>query len=367
MRLFYLIIGAFALGFVVLVMKWDFGSSASSSKLSDWAVEQIDSELSIFKDKKLTKADIDDEFNSLSKNPSNSIMRFQIIDGRIYSSQSKDADPHLVKAYRNFHKFFASLIEDYDFKENVDFIISRNGRLENITSLKVPVIVPFKSKNQPSSKYTILAPDHYVVSEWDRLYDDIIIANDKYAWDRKIERAFWRGKSSAIDLTDQDWSGIPRVKLVELSTNNPSLIDAKFTKFVQNKGDGLGDISSKFPIAMAVSQADHVKHKMQIYVEGGISSVSADLWRLLSNTITIRQKSDDIRWFDAILKEGEHYITASYYMSDLLERVNWVLDHDAEAKKIAYSSTDLIKKEITPNHLYLYWKHILTEISKLQG
>ncbi len=125
-------------------------------------------------------------------------------------------------------------------------------------------------------------------------------------------------------------------------------------------------IAEKYPIAISVSQSDHVKYKMQISVDGNATSLSGYLWRLLSSSLVLKQKSNLMQWFYPILREGEHYISIENDMSDLLDKVKWALNNDEAAKKIALAGSDLIAKEITPDHLYFYWKHLLEECYKLQ-
>lgn len=365
MRLFHLVIGAFALAFVVLIMRWDFSKASEGFQLGDWATSQIKREFAYFESKRFSHEDIEKEYKRLSKNNPNSLLHFQIIDGKIISDGNSISDRHLKKAHDDFYKFFASLIKDYGFDKDVSFIVSKSGEFKEGESLSIPVIVPFKHKDEALVQVTILAPDHHILSEWGRLYNDVLSANERYGWNNKIEKSFWRGSSPKAHIGGEALNA-PRLKLVQLSKNNPSLIDAKFTKISQTQNNDLDEISSKFPIAMAVSQSDHVKHKMQIYVEGGESSVSADLWRFLSNTVTLKQNNGKIRWFDAILQEDKHYLYMQNDLSDALDKINWVLENDKDAKKIAEISTKLITQEITPDHLCLYWKRLLTEMSKLQ-
>lgn len=365
MRLFYLMFGAVAAAFLMFIILGDVKFSSGRVVLGDWAKNQIKEELSPFEGSKFSRNDVDLEYKRLSQHPSNSILRFQISGGKLYSNYAEidPNDSRLIEAHDEYSKFFAKLIQKHEFNESVDFLISvdRLFLSGEDSHLTVPVFVPMKKNSDYSGM--VLAPDMYLISEWNTLYHDIKAANDRYPWDRKIDKAFWRGSG----YTGKDASSdIPRISLVELSGVNPSIIDARFTKFITRAGASK-DLASKFPIAMVVSQSDHVKYKAQIYVEGNVSSVSADLWRLLSNTVTLKESSGFVRWYDPLLKEGEHYLSIRGDMSDLLEKMNWILKHDSEAKKIADISTRLVADEITPDHLYLYWKHLLTEISKLQS
>jgi hypothetical protein len=261
------------------------------------------------------------------------------------------------------------MIKNYGFNKNVEFVMSVSDRFSAPSDyvFKAPIIVPIKNLGDKFSKYMLLAPDHYTIAEWPRLYNDILSANKKYIWNRKIEKAFWRGSSSTGGLyTRENWQDFPRVKLVQLSSEYPNLIDAKFTALPQNDREIMDMISEKYPLAIAVSQADHVKYKLQVSVEGNITSLSGYLWRLLSNSVVLKQKTNKAQWFYPILKEGQHYTDIHYDMSDLLDKVKWFLAHDEESQKSALEGSEIVKKEITPEHLYLYWSYLLDEYWRLQ-
>lgn len=212
----------------------------------------------------------------------------------------------------------------------------------------------------------ILVPDHYIIDESPRLYNDILVANEKFSWDRKISRAFWRGGSTGGVYTRLNWRDFPRVKIVSLSSEYPALLDAKFTLLRQRDRGVMDEISAKYPIAIAVSQADHVKYKIQVSVEGSITSLSSELWRLLSNSVMLGQKSTNLKWFHSLFQDGEHYISVEYDMSNLMDKMKWVLANDSKAQKIAENASNVVKKEVTQDHLDLYWTEVLSEYVKHQ-
>ncbi len=58
-------------------------------------------------------------------------------------------------------------------------------------------------------------------------------------------------------------------------------------------------------------------------------------WRLLSNSLALKQESDEIQWFYIALKPYEHYIPIKNDMSDLLEIIEWARKNDDKCKKIS--------------------------------
>lgn len=370
MRILYFLLGAMFIAFMLFNVGGEMEYGSSGREPSNWAQNQISSEFGAYKDKKFSRKDIDNDYKSLSVISSNSILRFQIIDGKIYSNY-KDldrSDSNLVKAYNTYFKFFNHIVGSHEFEDNVDFLLSVDESLQFPKEFtpQVPLIAPVKKKNDPKGKYIILVPDHYIITEWPRLYNDILVANERFEWDRKIERAFWRGSSTGGVYTRSNWKNFPRVKIVELSSEYPALLDAKFTLLAQRDKGVIDTISAKYPIAMAVSQADHVKYKMQLSVEGSMTSLSSELWRLLSNSVMLRQKSTNMKWFHSLFRDGEHYVSVEYDMSNLMNKVKWVLANDKKAQKIAENASNVVKKEVTPEHLHLYWTEVLSEYVKHQ-
>ena len=343
---------------------------ASGTELKAWAINQIDHDLSAFKKPKFKETDISNIYKDLSNVPGNLLIKFQIIDGVLYSNHNEldKNNSEITSAHNIFCRFFGNMIRNHDFDKNVEFIVSVGERLKvpDHYNFKAPIIVPVKNSRDSFNKYVVMAPDHYTISEWPRLYSYILSANEKYPWNRKIEKAFWRGSSSGGVYTRENWQNFPRVKLVQLSSENPNLIDAKFTTLPQNDKAVMDMLSEKYPLALYVSQADHVKYKIQVSVDGNTTSLSGYLWRLLSNSFVLSQKSTNAQWFHCILKEGQHYVAIEYDMSDLLHKIKWVLDHEEASKTIAFAGSELVSNEITPDHLHLYWSHLLSEYSKLQ-
>ncbi len=368
MKILYFLLSIAGLFWVMLSISDRFDNDGAI--LNEWSKTQVKAELSVFEKNKFKEADISKTYMDLSGVAGNSLLRFQIVGGAVYSDYSSinKSNMPLVSAYNTYYKFFTSMIKRYDFGHGVEFIISVGDDFTSPAGydFKVPVIVPVKNSSNWYAKFTPLAPDSYTISEWPRLYKDILSANDKYPWSRKIEKAFWRGSGTGGLYTRENWQNFPRVKLVEISEQNPNLINAQFTALPQGDAELMNELSEKYPLAIAVSQADHVKYKVQIYIEGGATSFSGYLWRLLSNSVVLKQSSNNIQWFYPILTEGKDYITIAYDMSDVLDKVKWAHEHDLESIKSAADGSELIKKEITPEHLYLYWDYLLTEYSKLQ-
>ncbi len=236
MKLLYVLFVGIVLFVLMFFLSDRFGSD--DSKLQSWAVNQIDQQLSVFSGARFKESDIDDIYKTLSSIQRNTLLRFQIIDGVLYCNHSTldKNNTDVIAAYNIFYRFFNNMIRNYGFNKNVEFVVVVSDRLETPSgyNAKAPIIVPVNNVYDDFRRYTVVAPDHYTISEWPRLYNDILSANTKYPWNRKIEKAFWRGSSTGGVYTRENWEDFPRVKLVQLSLENPKLMDAKFTALPQH-------------------------------------------------------------------------------------------------------------------------------------
>jgi len=365
----YMVVAGLLFFFVIKISK---DLIPSDNELQGWAKSQIQEDIAVFeKNHKITSRNIDYAYKDLLKDKNNLLLRFQIFDGKLYSNYQEidRSNDLLVKSYRVFYKFFTAMLSTMSDDVNADFIISVGDDLHigDDYVFKAPIISGVRNKNKAYAKFLPLAPDHYTISDWSRLYNDILSSNERYKWSDKISKAFWRGAASSGVYTRSEWQYAPRVKLVDLSVEHPSLLDARFTELemAQSDPNAMRSISEKYPLAVALTQVDHIKYKIQISMEGFGVSLPGYLWRLLSNSAVLKLQSGSVQWFYPILKEGVHYIPLSYDMTDTIDKIKWCLAHDAESKKIGEDGGRLIEKEITPNHLYLYWSGLLKEYSKL--
>ncbi len=358
---FYLTVIALV-GFLVFKLT-DSGNITHKASLQQWAQDKIKSETAEFQTKHFTNTDLDQTYNQLAYLPGNMLIRFQITQGKISSPQIISSNPEIAYAYNAFHKFLEHMIKKRMIEKDVDFIVSIS---ENITVpdnyvFTAPIIVPSKNTMDPHAKFYILAPHYKTLSEWSKLYDDILEAKKEYPWIHKTEQAFWRGSTSTEVLTRENWQDAPITRLLELSAQNPTLIDAKLNNISQTNAEIQHLLAEKYPLAVNVAMLENAQYKINIRMDNKASIYPGLLSSFLSGAIVLKRQSTNEQWFYDILEENKHYISFANDVSDLLPKIQWIHDHDAEAKVIANAGAALIEKEITPNHVNLYWVKLLEE------
>lgn len=84
-----------------------------------------------------------------------------------------------------------------------------------------------------------------------------------------------------------------------------------------------------------VSYHEILQYKAIIMLEG--NDISSGLkWALYSNSVVLAQKPTYTSWaMEELLEPWVHYIPLADDLSDVEERVQWVLDHDEKAQQIA--------------------------------
>jgi hypothetical protein len=174
---------------------------------------------------------------------------------------------------------------------------------------------------------------------------------EKYPWHSKINKAVWRGAPTGNEL---DWRDLPRSKLIKISRDNPSIMDASFTADwlpQRNETEKLDIISSGFANA-SIPFADFQMYKAIIDIDGNSwSSRFADL--LCMNSVVIKVEPYLVDYFYVELQPWVHYIPVHRNMSNLVEMVNMVLDDSQQErmKNIVKQANDFCRSKLTATQM----------------
>lgn len=152
------------------------------------------------------------------------------------------------------------------------------------------------------------------------------------SWERKKPIAFWRGGTSGCELIT------PRVRVVDTLLSNP-YSDVRFTRGVSEESDN--KISSEKFAPHRVSIEDHLHYKYIFIIDGNVIA-SSHQWVFGSGSVPIMVTHPDNRyWFERFLQPMKNYVPIAYDLSDLEEKIAWLVSHDREAKQIAENAAYL--------------------------
>ena len=167
-------------------------------------------------------------------------------------------------------------------------------------------------------------------------------------WENRIPKVFWRGSGSRR-------SGFLRRDVVlKLSENQHA--DVKFIPNWIYKEDDI-------PVNCIDNQVNYLefaKYKMVLIIDGnGISS--AHSWCFGIGCVPFMITNNDF-WFKHLLIPFGNYIPIKYDLSDLEEKIEWVLEHDVEAREIAERSTTFAYHIFTPEFQKNYLETCILDI-----
>jgi Glycosyl transferase family 90 len=167
-------------------------------------------------------------------------------------------------------------------------------------------------------------------------------------WSEKKNQAIFRGQFtgrfpvgmksdmvkqlSAIEQCDL----LHRCRLVYNSSFNSTLVDAKLAlPILDVRKDFPREINGVSLYGDRVTIDDMLSYKAIIMLEG--NDVSSGLkWALYSNSVVLTQTPTKTSWaMEELLEPWVHYVPLADDLSDVEEKMQWVIDNDEEAQRIA--------------------------------
>lgn len=174
---------------------------------------------------------------------------------------------------------------------------------------------------------------------YDKLYQ---VYQKDTAWDKKKDMAIFRGQLTGsrdgYDKTLSDEENCLRLKRCQLVYKhaNSSLIDASLTS---TRGR-LPDVLNGVPlITRKIDLSDMMNYKGLIMIEG--NDVASGLkWALLSQSVVLMPPPKHTSWaMEELLEPWVHYIPLNEFATDVEEKMQWIIDNDDDAQRIAERST----------------------------
>lgn len=239
-----------------------------------------------------------------------------------------------------------------------------------------PVPVAAQSKLILAGSVVAL-PHEYLLGYWSRKLMARIEASAGRPWEERRPQLFWRGSTSATfelavaeedpkDAQRQEWTTNcdrcyfhtphrwnetrytatnwhlhPRGRLVLLSSFAPEHIDARFGEVSwwldEEQRESLQLLFSRkgWLAERRTDYEDHVTYKFLISLDYS----DRIYWMLLTGSLVFVAESPIAHWMvpphSAVLQPFVHYIPVRHDLGDLLGRLQWAREHDAEAAVIA--------------------------------
>jgi len=192
--------------------------------------------------------------------------------------------------------------------------------------------------NDPSS---FLIPDAVFIGE--RGYKDtrLSFATAGLPWRNRKPCAIWRGATTGH--SNAGWRGLPRIKLCQLSGKHPELLDARITSVVQLERGAETDIEKAGLLSAEIPVHQFGEWRVQIDIDGNTNSWPGLFQKLLTGSPVVKVASPGRwrQWYYDRLKAWENFVPAEANLSDLVEKLAWLRDHEAQAYAIGMAGRDL--------------------------
>ncbi len=359
MKQFFLLI---FFGFCSIVNGFEFFWDEIHAKLQepppDWMVEQIHEDLDPFREGGVTIAQIKKTVQEVYKVPGGTLagfVHYTISNNEISANRHSLARDdvrvnHVIEVLEGMAEQLAL--------PDIDFLVAVWDSYDNPLYLErthCPVFTMCKLK---SNHKGVLFPEFRFFSYRQRLFSDITSASDRSLWEKKNPKAFWRGMTSGFNFQRGIWDYRPRARLVLFSREYPELLDAGFTSDY-NLGGGVKPILEHYDLFRPWEYpVGFVNSKYLVSIDG--NTFASNLWwQLISNCTVLKGESDFVEWFYKGLEPYVHYVPYEMDMSDFGGKIEWLLENDQEAKKIAHQGSAFGKEYLSNAGLVVYFYRLL--------
>lgn len=355
-------------------------SSLERQKLVQYLTKQ-------FEHKTVSQKQLNELWNNREARTAFMMARFQIIQQKLYADSFSTNITDIGHYDTGYHYFFILLnyLKSFLLKyqvPDVDFIvymreeIPKNHPLAK-TTLNIPSFLMFQNKDSIYEQDKFLLPDPFFLKkDWGTLLDQISAARNKYPWESKINKYFWRGATTGnfYEYNLENFDKLPRLSAVILSHLYPEVIDAEFSsfpglQFLQNtsgtKLKEVIDLLAENKIKQ-VSETEHLKYKYLLSIDGNAATGTRVPWIMYSNSILIKQESSKIEWFYPVLEPYVHYIPVNARFTDIFDQFTWLQTNDEKLKDLNIRAQDFVKNNLMPEDIESHIAIILNEYSKIQ-
>lgn len=171
------------------------------------------------------------------------------------------------------------------------------------------------------------------------------------AWGDRKPVAFWRGVGSGYETPSL------RKRVVDTLMDH-SNSDVRFARWGGCEASGFPPhyFADRCPIET------HMQYKYVLIVDGNCIA-SSHQWVFGSGSVPIMvTHPENDYWFRKFLKPMVHYVPIQYDLSDLREKIDWLVANDQEAQTIATNAREFADTVFTPEFQRNY---ITTELTRL--
>lgn len=194
---------------------------------------------------------------------------------------------------------------------------------------------------------SILVPDTDFLNSNGYLETKLDFMVNSSPWAMRKPIAFWHGNTTGIRVGEH-WRGLPRLQLCHLANNpsNSDIFDVGVSSFAQISKKEAKEVQALGYARGFVPMSSSSQYKYQIDIDGNSNAWSALFQKLLSGSVVLKVTSPGNfrQWYYDELIPWVNFVPVKSDMSDLVEKIRWLIDHDDEAMQIGINGRELASK-----------------------
>jgi hypothetical protein len=229
------------------------------------------------------------------------------------------------------------------------------------TKLSWPILAFSSEAALVTSGTVVLIPDHEALGtrDYQQMFDEVRQGSQKYPWNKKVAKIFWRGASSGYSRYIDPNATFPRQKFIDY-TRGKDFVSAGFTEhsgFYEaqdaTEKQGYAAFSTKYALVPMVPLAESLEYKYLIDIDGYSCSFSRMAWLLRANSLIFKHASNKVQWYYHLLHPWVHYVPLKADFSDLYTQYQWAEAHPEAVQKIIMHANQLGYTTFTRENLLL--------------
>ena len=290
------------------------------------------------------------------------------VQQKIKNYDTKYFDPLVLSHYQRQHELNVFKITIRNGKTNISNLITYNKPDEYINHLKKTFILLEEKYELPNCVFLLTLDDNESNSDpnfpifmnssqndnsilhpnWYFYNKERIEETNKIKWDRKIEKAVWRGSDSGRIKPFES-----RVFIVNTGLEDEENFDTGFCKFEKENKKKL---KSKFKLKPYLSPSEQSKFKYIISTDG-YGGTHGLYWALLSGSCVLNNAKYN-QWFSSLFKNNDEYINYddTEENNDLEKTVEQLINNDKRPRIIAedakYKADIIFNEEFVLEYFY---------------
>jgi len=155
-------------------------------------------------------------------------------------------------------------------------------------------------------------------------------------WPKRKDVALWRGSTTGMEYVPGNWRAMERVRLCAIAQSRPDLFDVGLAGIVQMNAADRADVLASGLMRDFIPETEFIRWRYQIDIDGNSNSWPGLFQKLLTGSpvLKVASRRGYRQWYYDRLAPWENFVPVETDMSDLVEKVEWLKGHDAEARRI---------------------------------